>query len=221
MEKEYKNVGYFFLILLVMTGLGFFKTYFGLFPQFDASTTVVVHIHAFLLVLWLMVLVAQPLLIRYKKTGLHRALGKVSYVLVPLIICSFMLMMIKRYHEGQLMPELTPGQNVKRLLLPFADMILLASFYTLAIVNRRNTPLHMRYMIATAMIFINPTLTRIGRLWFHFVFFKAEVITIIVTDLILFALIYYDTTNHRSYKPYVVSLAFFLVYQISFFIFFG
>jgi len=52
MEIGYKNLGYFFLILLGLVFLDFFKTYFGLFSGFNAETTPVVHFHFYMQFLW-------------------------------------------------------------------------------------------------------------------------------------------------------------------------
>ena len=46
MEFGYKNLGYCFLVLLLFVFLGFYKTYFGLIPNFNPATTWVVHFHA-------------------------------------------------------------------------------------------------------------------------------------------------------------------------------
>ena len=47
--------------------LGFYYPYFSLFPGF-ASVTRVVHIHAIALLLWVVVLITQPLLITMEET---------------------------------------------------------------------------------------------------------------------------------------------------------
>ena len=77
-EKGYKNTGYIFIILLVIIFFGFFKTYFGLFPHFNERTTPIVHFHVFVLTLWVVLLIVQPLLIRYKKFRAHRLLGRLT-----------------------------------------------------------------------------------------------------------------------------------------------
>lgn len=67
-----KNLGYFFSVLALFTLLGFFKTYFGLFPSFNERPTALVQVHAFIMILWLAVLIAQPVLIHYRKNRIHR-----------------------------------------------------------------------------------------------------------------------------------------------------
>src|SRR6202012_3749128 len=99
MKKIYYNSGYFFLILFAFVLLGFYKTYFGLIPRFDKSTTLLVHFHAAVLTTWVLLLIVQPLLVKYKKLKIHRLLGKLTYFLVPLIVCSMTGMALKAVSE--------------------------------------------------------------------------------------------------------------------------
>ena len=77
MEKSYRNLVFFFFGIAVVIFIGFFKTYFGLFPSF-AGVKTFHHFHASLLLLWLLLLIVQPMLIKYKRFELHRWLGRFS-----------------------------------------------------------------------------------------------------------------------------------------------
>jgi len=133
---KYRNVGYFFLILLAFVFIGFFKTYFGLFPYFDNHTTSLVHFHATVLILWVLLLIVQPLLIRYKKFPTHRLIGKFTYILVPLIICSFIGMINKQYNE-EIVQKIPSSEIIEDLSLSVALLLLFVTFYVLAIINKR------------------------------------------------------------------------------------
>src|ERR1700710_317251 len=87
METGYKNVSLLFVVILGIVVLGFFKTYFGLFPSFN-NVTLIQHIHGLLFTTWFLLLVIQPLLIRNGKYKAHRIIGRFTYVLVPCIIIS-------------------------------------------------------------------------------------------------------------------------------------
>jgi hypothetical protein len=43
-------------------------------------------IHGLLMMMWIFMLIVQPLLIRAGKLSLHRAIGKASYIVVPLLL---------------------------------------------------------------------------------------------------------------------------------------
>jgi hypothetical protein len=80
-----------------------------------------------------------------------------------------------------------------------------ALFYSLAIANKKNIPNHMRYMIGTSLLFINPGLSRA-----LFVFFGMEASGFAVSDYVAMAvvvfLIGYDYYYNKNYKPYIVIL---------------
>jgi hypothetical protein len=221
MESGYKNLGYFFLFLLILVFGGFYHTYFGIIPEFNAETTTVVHFHAFILFLWCCVVITQPLLIRYNKFNTHRLVGRCTYFLVPLMVLSFVLMWQKSFTgttDGNSFSGIV-RHMLARNFHSACDVILLVTFYSLAIANIKTTPLHMRYMIATTLIFIDPTLSRLLSNWFHLSAFNADLITFLSTDLILVILILYDFKNDRRYKPYIYALSLFLMYHVSFFAF--
>ena len=210
MEKAYRNIGYPFIFLLFLVIFGFFKTYFGQFPHFDDHTTAIVHFHVFVLVLWIILLIVQPILIRQNRYAAHRAIGKFSYFLVPLIILSFIGMMNKQISETSSKNFLT---IVDGLYLPLTDTLLFSTFYLLAIINKRNTAVHMRYIIMTGLVFIDASLIRSLAIWFHVDFFYAALISISFVDLILIMFIYFDKIKGRPYKPFLVSLLLFAVVQ--------
>jgi hypothetical protein len=222
MEIGYKNLGYFFMILLGLVFLGFFKTYFRLFPGFNAETTSVVHFHFFVQSLWVCILITQPLLIRYEKFKIHRLIGKLTYVLVPLIVVSIILM----WQKGITDPATTnsPANYLSYLLKNHfhssCDLLLLITFYSLAIFNKQTTKVHMRYMISIALLYIDPTLSRLLSYWFNVSDSNSDLITILFTDLTLLGLILYDIKYDRFYKPYIVALSLFLIYHICYFKFY-
>ncbi|HTB25851.1 MAG TPA: hypothetical protein VK711_10780 [Puia sp.] len=210
MEKEYRNIGYPFIFLLFLVFFGFFKTYFGLFPHFNEHTTAIVHFHVFVLVLWIILLIIQPILISQNKYATHRLIGRFTYFLVPLIILSFIGMMNKQITE-------TSSKNLLAILdgiyLPLTDTFLFSTFYILAIINKRNTVIHMRYIIMTGLVFIDASLIRSLAIWFHVDFFYAALISISFVDLILITLIFLDKLKGRAYKPFLISLILFAMVQ--------
>jgi len=203
MEKEYRNIGFVFLLFIPLTFLGFYKTYFVLSPEFVGTVDSYTHIHAFVASIWITILITQPLLIRFKNFKLHRYFGKISYFVFFALILSFIPQMIKEY-----------GKNLFPLNASF-DIALLILFYTLAIKYKNNVAMHMRYMIAIALIFIGPTLGRI-------IFFLLELenlgslhIPYLLVIGILSGLIFWDKKNGRKYKPYLVALISFTIYLFA------
>ena len=159
MEKAYKNTGYFMLLLIPLVILGFYKTYFSHFPDFNENSTlthsrvtIFHHLHATLATLWILLLIIQPLLIRYGKFKIHKTIGKISYFIFPLLILSFIPLIFRILQTNYPISA----------YVPISNSLLLILFYSLAVYNRKNTPQHMRYMIGTATVFLGPTIARIG-----------------------------------------------------------
>jgi hypothetical protein len=203
MEKEYKNIGFLFLLFIPLTFLGFYKTYFVLSPEFTGTVDIYTHIHALVASIWIILLIIQPLLIRFNNFKLHRFLGKISYFIFLTLVLSFIPQMIKEYGKG-LFP-----------LNASFDILLLMLFYILAVKNKKDVAIHMRYMIAIALIFIGPTLGRIIYFLLELESLGSLHIPYLSVISILFGLIIWDYKNNRKYKPYVVALISFIIYLIA------
>ena len=87
------------IVLLPIFIAGFWIPYLSEIPHFDDSITAAVHIHAVLLFCFLGLLIVQPLAIRYRAFSTHRALGKLSNILIPIALVFSVMMLIKEYRE--------------------------------------------------------------------------------------------------------------------------
>ena len=160
--------------------------------------------HAFIASIWILMLIIQPLLILKKKYSLHRTIGKLSFIVFPLLILSFIPQIIRIFNSG----------NINNLFFPLADGLLLIIFYSLAIYNRRATPKHMRYMIATSIVFLGPTVGRIGPILLGWSELFTQNIQYGIIYSILITLLFYDKLNGNKYKPYLTAISFFMLHQI-------
>ena len=155
----YSHAHLWFTGLLLLLILGFWPSYFS--PS-ASSATFAHHFHSVVMLIWILMLIAQPWLIRTKKRSLHRAIGRSSLVIAPLVVVSALNVV----HEqlGAPVPPYPP------ILLSFfwlgaASALLYGLLYTLAILNRRDMQIHARYMAATSLVFITPGAGRLlGRI---------------------------------------------------------
>lgn len=198
------------LLLILLTITGFYKTYIGQYPVFDEKIDLFIHLHALIASVWILMLIIQPFLIRRNKFKAHRIIGKLSYIIFPLLILSFVPQMIKIVDSGY----------INRLFQPGRDCVLLFIFYGLAIYNRKNISLHMRYMIATALVFLFPTTGRIFHIIFEMPVLVGTSVTYLIIYVILISLVIYDKKNKKNYKPYLVTMFCMIVSQIIFYIIF-
>jgi hypothetical protein len=210
MDKSYRYLGYFFLLLIPLAIAGFFKTYIVQFPNFKENITAFIHIHAIIASLWIGILIVQPFLIVNKKFALHRKVGKISYIVFPLLILSFVPQIIRTANSD----------NPKNLFFSLADSTLLILFYSLAVYYKKISSKHMRYMIATTLVFLGPTVGRIGPIWLGWSEMFTQNIQYLIVYLILTTLLFYDRVNGKKYQPYVIVIFFFIIHQIGYHIVF-
>jgi uncharacterized membrane protein SirB2 len=206
MEKAYKNLGYFLILLIPLTLLGFYKTYFNQIPVFEDNINTFIHLHAIIASIWILMLIVQPLLIRNGKNKWHKRVGKMSYIVFPLLILSFIPQMIRISNSD--MPDF--------LFSPLADSILLTLSYSLAIYYRKNPALHMRYMIGSALVFLGPTIGRIGPLLLGMPTSLTQNLLYIIIYLVLAGLILLDYKKGKNFKPYIIIFTTWVIHQIAF-----
>lgn len=90
--------GYYFIALLFLAVIGFWNSYFSkLFSGIDSilhfsEINNYIHFHAVTMLLWIGMLITQSFLIRFNKRSLHKFVGKFSYLLVPVLVISLILL---------------------------------------------------------------------------------------------------------------------------------
>jgi hypothetical protein len=207
MEKAYKNIGLFIIILLAFVILGFYNSYYGLIPSFKGVSGAM-HIHGTMMLSWFLLLIIQPILIRQNKFELHKKLGKISYVLAPLVVLSILLVSKAQFLRNFTLQ--TRKDNIAILTLDLPLAFTFATFYILAMLNKKRTAYHMRYMISTALLIMIAGTVRVFLNYFGLEFQQAILFGwLLIVSLTLFFIIY-DLTKRSSYKPYLIALIFFL-----------
>ncbi len=216
-EKYYRNIGLYFLILILFILLGFYYPYFALFPDFKSVTTIV-HIHTITLILWTLILIAQPILIRYKKYRLHQIIGRITYLLVPLVILTCAGVMRQQYYE-LIGKKMTQVQSFKSIYTSFTGILSIITYYLFAIIYvlKGNIAFHMRYMICLFLEFIPPTFGRTLGYWLDIRQVYTHTIAVSVGALILLILIIADKKRGLNFTPYVVALSLYLIFTLSWF----
>jgi hypothetical protein len=149
---------YFSVFILIITILGFYKTYLIKFPSFEGFTNAH-HIHGALALTWILMLIVQPMLIQRKRLDWHRIVGKVSYITMPLMILSFFFVAKAGYERNsKIMPE---ADALAELANGIPDIFVMSAFYALAIYFKKNTAFHLRFMSATGLMVLGPGLGRL------------------------------------------------------------
>lgn len=231
MQKTYNlyhNLGYWFLLLIVLVIGGFYTTYISVI--FDHHPPLI-HIHFFLMMLWIGMLIAQPFLIKLKKLSIHRMLGKISYVLVPLVLASAFLMIRFSYYRfinvaGEQAAKGLSKFTAAEVLQQDADaqaiaifyFLWFAVFYSLAIINRRRSSVHARYMVATALTLLGPTVDRMMFFVFNLQVLPGGIsvmwVSFILIDVVLAVLLFKDYKKNRSTRTMWTCLLIYIPGQV-------
>ncbi len=149
----YKNAYLYFILAAVVTFFAFMPSYFQRLEKTDSSH----HFHGIAAMLWLIMMIVQPLLYRNGWMTWHRRIGKFSFVLVPVFIFSGINMVQVMLIGKDNYPPLLPYQLA---FIDFFTLIMFLAFYVLAIKHRRNVQLHSRYMVVTVLGILIPAITR-------------------------------------------------------------
>ena len=158
MLKSHKFLPYLFGTILLLILAGFYKTYFGLFPSFTGLPKAA-HLHAAAMLLWMAMIIIQPILISKGKYIWHKRIGKASYLLVPFIVFTVYLMAKNQYYRDIIS---APRETIlSDLIFPFSDMFLFVTYYLVAILNTRNTRWHVAFIIGTSLLLLAPGLGRL------------------------------------------------------------
>lgn len=172
--------------LLVTSAIGFFPGYLREFPVF-ASSGWQVHFHVATLLAWLGLLVAQAWLAASGRIEQHRIAGRLSYLLVPLIIVGFVL--VSRFGQQR-------QPNPALIGAALFDGALFVLFYVLAIANRRHPEIHSRYMLLTAVALINAPLGRA----------VAPELSVPFELLVMLTMLVVSRLRARPWKPFLVGV---------------
>ena len=205
----YRATPFFFFALLLLAIAGFWPSYIQ--PK-RVEADWHVHLHGVAMFLWMVLLVTQATLMSVGARGAHRALGKTSFVLVPVIVASTLLLAHYRMRSG-----------INKELLYFfcVQLGLLAAFliaYGGAILNRVTPAVHMRFMVCTALALVDPIVARLLNTHYGIEPPMLQVITYGAIDLILIVLFIHDRMQGHYAAVYQGMLLVFVATQVPTFV---
>lgn len=157
MERKYKTLIAFFVVVSVISMLGFFTSYLSAFPQYG-KFPVVIHIHFTAFLSWLALTIIQPVLIKKKNFSLHRKLGKLSYFIAPVMVVTMTLLIISKVKR--LLPA-SPDEATVEAFIGLLDVVSFSTYYIVAMLNRHNVQWHVAFVVSATLIVLNPGMSRL------------------------------------------------------------
>ena len=212
----YKYGHYFVGFVLLVVLSGFWASYFTLIGHVPLAF----HVHALTATSWLLLIIVQSVAIHARKNAIHKVVGKASFVMFPLLIAGFV--MIINVSAARFAAEESPFIAVLGPAFGIGMAIAIAAYLTLfhlALRNRRNIKLHAGYMLATPMILFESPFSRLMDAAFPWMNVigsegpRAVLDTILISDglVAVFAMALYFM-DRRNGAPWLVT-TFFLVLQ--------
>jgi uncharacterized membrane protein len=206
---SFRGSGAWLLALFALSIPAFWPSYLNP-PQVERDWHV--HVHGIALFSWAILLVVQPWLIRTGKWSLHRRLGKVSYVLAPVVVVSTLLFMHYRVTTNRSFDMLY------FLCVQFALITLFAVSWVQAIRWRHAGAIHARYMVCTALAMFDPIVARLLYNGFGIDIPVLQLLTYGMVDLILLALWMRDRRAGNGITVFSRMLALFVLLEAPTFV---
>jgi len=203
-----------FVLLVIVTG--FWASYFA---PLRSPMPLAFHVHAVTASSWLLLLIAQSVVIHQRKNALHKVMGKASFALFPLLILGFTMIInvsADRFaaRESEFIAYLGPSFGIGMTVAIAAYLTL---FYQ-SLRQRRNARLHAGYLLATPMILFESPFSRAMSQYFPWMNVigsegpRELLDTIVVSNVLVsaFALVLY-LRDRRNGAPWLVAIGFMTV----------
>lgn len=149
-----------FMSLMVLAG--FWPTYFGQFVSGIPNRPWIVHLHGWIFVGWMMLLVTQVALAAKGKIAAHRSLGTLGvaygFLIFAMGIVVSIVPSVARFQTG----EQTLDEVAGFLIIPLGDMVLFGAFFIPAVLYRRRPELHKRLMLLATNALLFAAAGRLG-----------------------------------------------------------
>jgi hypothetical protein len=149
------------LAMMATVFVGFSRSFFlrPLFPDWPSPSESIFYVHGVLFTAWIVLLVVQASLVARGRTALHRKIGPFSAVLAAAMVVLGTLgaLIAARRATGFVG---IPVPALQFLAIPIFDMVLFATFVSLAIAQRRSPQSHKRWMLLATVNLLPAAIAR-------------------------------------------------------------
>lgn len=148
--------------LVAFVIVGFAKTFYLRIFTDPPSLTMLLHLHAVVFTVWLVLFVTQAALVAVHRVDLHRKLGIASAVFAGVVFVVGVLSVFQTAISDHVSPS---GLSPSRFsIIGFTSIGLFGVFIALGVAYRRRPGLHRRFMVLGFIASISPASARLVRL---------------------------------------------------------
>ena len=178
----------YFAIALAIAGIvawGFWETYYSRFSE-RADLPSIVHLHAAVFSIWVIVFVAQAAVVVAGNLRLHRQLGAAGMIYGASVFAIGVLVSIgaPALRVRARFYDLDVGGVI--VLYNLADMLLFGAFLALAFVHRNRPELHKRWIIAATAALCGAAIGRVlpGNTLEYLLVWLSPILAMVAVDLV-------------------------------------
>lgn len=173
----------------------------------DYPAPLVLHIHAAAFVGWLALLTSQATLVRIGRVATHQAMGRIGFVLVPVMILTALLSEIysQRFYVDR------DPQNLQFFIIPLYYVAAFTVLASAALLKRRDPSAHKRLILLATTVIVGAAYRRwVGDALVAVAgdgFWGKIVETFTAANLIILAALAYDlVTRRRVHRVYLAAV---------------
>jgi hypothetical protein len=217
-------------LFILVAAVGFGPRLFATLEGARPVEAPLVHVHAFLMGFWLLLLLAQTSLVATDRRQLHQTLGQVSFVLAPLMLILMVALTVTPYYvffaggppAATLDPVVVGRRVAFTLFVQGRDALLFAILYSWAVRARRaSLETHKRMMVMATFVVLDAAVGRMDWLPHGYSGVGGDTSYAVVNVyqlLLLVPVIVYDVLRFgRVHRAYVFGVGLFLLFIVVLF----
>ena len=192
------------LWMVALVLVGFWPTYYGplLSGTFDLKP--IIEIHAVVFSGWIVLFVAQTLLVYTGRVKWHRKVGWFAAGYAAVMVGAVLTALAMRFSDHMAAGDIREAH--RSLVISSVDLLLFSSFLIAAIIYRKKPEIHKRLIIVATVVLMGPA---VGRMIFLSAF--PPILFVLYSSPILFGMVFDFVIRRRVHAVYVVGLILHLV----------
>lgn len=212
LKEIYTNNHYLVQVLIfsLVAIVGFYPGSYAILSGERPNPHISIHLHAFIMVLWIALIITQVSLKNMGLIHVHKILGLASVVLAPLMLISLCYVSFHGLLAGVGSAAMGVISNI--LLLQLYSIALFTIFFIWGFHSRlRDVETHKRAMIMTILVLLHAAIGRMPWLPFYSVPDSVAAVHLYNLVLIFPSLVYDKLTIGRLHSAHIIGMSAFIL----------
>jgi len=190
--------------MVALVVVGFWPTYYGPLLSGTFELKPIVEIHAVVFSGWIVLFVAQTLLVYTGRLKWHRKVGWFAAGYAALMVGVVITALAMRFSDHMAAGDIREAH--RSLIISSVDLLLFGGFLTAAIAYRKKPQIHKRLIIVATVVLMGPA---VGRM--TFLSAVPLILFVLYSSPILFGMAFDFAIRRRVHAVYIIGLILHLV----------